>query len=154
MRLSAADRSTFPQLAEYVRNRMIEVMNVPVIVRNLQRFGNLTRAEARHALSWGTDPLIVVKDLSNFQCGVEAANGCFVSSNPQQIELDIGRAQEFESDAYGAGSDRTTAGRRVFIVGTTLLHELCHWGNFMHGVNEVDEAGIAFEVATYGRNTG
>ena len=80
--------------------------------------------------------------------------GRFDPANPGRIELDTGRANEFETDAYGAGSDNTSANRRVFIVGTTLLHELCHWGNFMHGVTETEEAGIAFEVATYGRNTG
>jgi hypothetical protein len=83
-----------------------------------------------------------------------SANGRFDPAKPDQIELDIGRAQEFEDDAYGAGMDRTADGRRVFIVGTTLLHELCHWGNFHHGRAEAVEEGIAFEVAVYGRNTG
>jgi hypothetical protein len=60
-------------------------------------------------------------------------------------------------------SRRTLTGREVISTprhrkysswGTTVLHKLCHWGNFKHGVTEKEEAGIAFEVATYGRNTG
>lgn len=154
MKMSDADRGTFPQLAYYVRVNIPQVVHVPKIVKNLKKFGSLTSEEIRHALTWGNEPLIAIKDLSNFQCSVQAANGCFNPSNPKQIELDLDRANEFEKDAFGAGSDLTTDGRKVFIVGTTLLHELCHWGNFKHGVAEADEAGVAFEVATYGRNTG
>jgi len=154
MKMSDDDLKNFPKLAEYVRVNIPEVMNVPKIVKNLKKHSSLTTAELRHALAWGNLPLIVVKDLSNFQCSVQAANGCFVHATPDQIELDTGEAKEFETDRYGAGSDRTSDGRKVFIVGTTLLHELCHWGNFKKGVAEVKEQGIAFEVATYGRITG
>ncbi len=154
MRMSDDDKKNFPKIAYYVRVNIPQVITVPKIVNNLKKFGHLTLAEIRHALAWGNDPLIVIKDLSNFQCVVQAANGCFDPGNPTQIELDTETATNFEKHAYKAGSDVTTDGRKVFIVGTTLLHELCHWGNFKHGVAEAEEAGIAFEVATYGRNTG
>ena len=29
--------------------------------------------------------------------------------------------------------------------------ELCHWGNFNHGVIETVEAGKEFSIATYGK---
>jgi hypothetical protein len=155
MRLSVADQRRFPRLTEYVRRRMPEVLNVPVIVRNMRRFGSLTRAELAHALTWGTDPLILIVDHTANTCGGTAAvNGCFRPTNPDRIELNDETVNNFETDPYGAGSDVNARGQKLFIVGTTILHELCHWGNFKHGVAEVTEQGVAFEVATYGRNTG
>jgi hypothetical protein len=160
--MSQADVTRFPHFAGYVRTRMPEVINVPVIVRNMQRFGSLTREQLRHALLWGTDPLIVITDLLHGQCGVPQANGCFEPANPNQIEIDLGRVQDFETDANGAGTDHNARGQNVFIVGTTILHEMCHWGRFLNGqpaeiagaTPPLNEAGIAFEVATYGRNIG
>jgi hypothetical protein len=138
-----------------VKNRIPQVINVPVIVKNMKTFGSLSKAELLSAVTWGSGPLIVIKNLSTFTCGgVAAANGCFRSANPDQVELDSETVDNFEKDAYGSGSDTTSSGKKVFIVGTTLLHELCHWGNFQHGVTETAEAGVGFEVATYGRNTG
>ncbi len=157
MRMSQADQDQFPELTEYVRRRMPQVMTVPLIVRNMRRFGSLRQEELRTALLWGSLPRIVITDLSAVPAPdgtIVSANGRFRPAFPDQIELDLGRVNEFETDAYGAGSDQTADGRSVFIVGTTMLHELCHWGNFHHGVAEATEQGIAFEVATYGRNTG
>ncbi len=155
MRMTDDDRRNYPVLTRYIKFRMPEVVNVPLIVNNARRFGNLSRAQFRHALQWGTDPLVVVTELSNFQCGVQWANGCFVHARPSQIELDLTLSNDFENNPYGPGSiDRTSTGRQVFIIGTTILHELCHWGNFQAGVGEADEQGVAFEVATYGRNIG
>ncbi len=155
MKMSAADIASFPKFADYLRRRMPEVLGVPVIVRNMRRFGSLPRVEFAHALVWGAGPRLLIQNLSTFTCGgVAAANGCFRSADPDRIELDSETVSNFENDAYGAGSDSNTAGRKLFIVGTTILHELCHWGNFAHGVAETTEAGVAFEVATYGRNTG
>lgn len=155
MRMSDDDRSNHKELVRYLRYKMPQVLNVPLIVANMKKFGSLSRVKLVHALTWGTDPLVLVQDLSTNTCGgVAAANGCFRPDNPDQIELDSETVANFETDPYGAGSDTNTRGQKVFIVGTTFLHELCHWGNFKAGVAEATEAGIAFEVATYGRNTG
>ena len=155
MQLSATDRRNFPRLTEYVRRRMPEVLNVPIIVRNMRRFGSLNRRELAHALTWGAGPRIVIVDHTANTCGgIAAVNGCFRHANPDQIELNSETVDNFERDPYGAGSDVNARGKKVFIVGTTILHELCHWGNFHHGVAETTEQGVAFEVATYGRNTG
>lgn len=158
MRMSTTDISQFSKLVEYVRYRMPQVVHVPRIVRNMRLHGSLRLAELRTALVWGSTPLIVIADLSAVPApdgsGLVSANGRFDPAKPNQIELDLGRVNQFETDAFGAGSDTTGDGRKVFIVGTTLLHELCHWGNFHHGTAEATEQGIEFEVATYGRNTG
>jgi hypothetical protein len=44
-------------------------------------------------------------------------------------------------------------GPPVYVAGATLLHELCHWGNFNNvpPVPELREMGEAFELATYGK---
>ena len=158
MRMSPEDRTSFPKLTQYVRSSLPQVTVVPKIVHNMKKHGGLSAIQLQNALLWGTKPKIVILDLSSVPApdgsGNVAANGRFDPANPDQIELDIGRAQEFEDDPYGAGSDSTADGRSVFIVGTTILHELCHWGNFHKGKAEVDEEGIGFEVDTYGRNTG
>ena len=154
MQLSDDDQSTYPKLVEYVKFRMPEVLGVPLIVKNMKTFGSLPLEEFRAAMAWGRGPKIIIKILTNACGGLGEANGCFDSGNPTQIELDSDTLDNFIKDAYGKGCDLTKSGKKVFIVGTTLLHELCHWGNYKNGVNEATEAGIAFEVATYGRNTG
>ena len=146
MKLSTSDQVAYPKLTEYLKNSFPKVKDVPKIVANLKTYGSLEKADSVTATSWGTDPLIVVKDLSNFQCGVEKAYGCFVYQNPNQIELDKGTAQKFETDPTGSGTDGN-----VYVVGATLLHELCHWGNHKNSVTEQTEQGLAFERATYGK---
>ena len=90
------------------------------------------------------------------ECGGGITNGCFRPSSPNQIEISLDRALEFEAGKSGA-FDVTSSGKSVYIVGTTILHELCHWGRNLNGLGATylgNEAGVAFEVATYGRNTG
>jgi hypothetical protein len=156
--MSDDDRRDFPQFAFYVRVNMPQVTHVQPIVHNMRAHGSLSLAELSSALVWGALPRIVIRDLSSVPApdgsGNIAANGLFDPANPDQVELDIGRVRDFERDSDGDGSDVTSTGRKVYIVGTTLLHELCHWGNFHHGRAEAVEEGIAFEVAVYGRNTG
>ena len=150
MKMSRSDIQSYPKFAAYVRYKMPELVNVGVIVKNVKKFGSLTSTELRHALAWGNDPLVIVTDLSNNQCGVPAAYGCFEHANPSQIEMDPQFVQEFES-GNGAGLYVTAFKRRVYLAGVILLHELCHWGNFKHGVAEPVEQGMAFETATYGK---
>lgn len=162
MIMSQANIDEFPKFALYVRRAMPTVVTVPIIVQNMRRFGSLSRTELIRALTWGSGPNLRIVNLDSSsglpgfnQCGgVAAANGCFRPVSPDSIELDRGVVSNFESDPGGAGSDLNTRGQKVFIAGTTILHELCHWGNFNHSVAEATEQGVAFEVATYGRNTG
>ncbi|MBV8969492.1 MAG: hypothetical protein JO331_10600, partial [Verrucomicrobia bacterium] len=82
------------------------------------------------------------------QCDVPNAFDC-THDNPH-IEIDDDVVNEFENNAND--NLRLTAfGKHVFLTGVTLLHEMCHWGNFLNGVAEVDGgAGDQFETATYG----
>src|ERR1700758_5421915 len=82
------------------------------------------------------------------QCGVPNAFGC--TSDSTQIEIDDDLAAEFEQNS-NANLRLTKFGRHVFLTGVTLLHEMCHWGNFLNGVAETDgDAGEKFETAVYG----
>jgi hypothetical protein len=101
-------------------------------------------------LTWGNDPLIVITDLTAGSCGLSDALGCFDHTAPNQIELDRGAVSAFEVDKFGLGSAPNASGTNVFIIGATLLHELCHWGNFHAGRAETREWGEAFERRTYG----
>ena len=155
MRMSSDDVKTFPHFAQYVKTYMLQVASVGVVVQNIKKFGSLTPSAFRHALVWGNDPLIVITDLSHSQCGGPGVfNGCFDPADPSKIQVALTRVQDFETDPWGAGADVNSRGQKVIIVGVTLLHELCHWGNFKKGVTETTEAGKAFEIATYGRDIG
>ena len=132
---------------------MWQVARVPLIVANMKTFGSLAEGEFRHALAWGTDPLIVINKLPPGAPGAPGgcgADGLFVPTSPNEIQIDLGRVQDFEAGPMNA-TDLNARGERVIIVGVLLLHELCHWGNFNHGVSEITEAGNDFCVATYGR---
>ena len=68
--MTVADIAKYPQFAHYVRHDIPYLVHVKPVVYNLKTKGNLTDAEIRHALRWGTEPLIVIKDLSHGQCSV------------------------------------------------------------------------------------
>lgn len=156
MRLSDSDVAKYPKFAQYVRFRMPELLSVASVVSSVKKYGGLSREEFAHALRWKNDPLIVITPLDAGQCsGSGAANGCFRASNSHQIEIDTGRVEDFEKDPYGKGIDFNSGKKAVFIVGTILLHELCHWGNYKNGINyTAGEEGKDFETAAYGRDIG
>lgn len=154
MKMSAADRATYPALYRYIRYAIPNVKTVGAIVNNLRIYGTLSAGQSAHALTWGNDPLVNITPLSANQCGVPAANGCFDPVRPDEIQIDTSRALEFEAGGAPA-SEAVRGGARVSIVGTTLLHELCHWGRHRSGVAyPAGEEGVDFEVATYGHNVG
>jgi hypothetical protein len=148
MKLSADDQTNFPKLTYYLRHDFPLLIGNSIITSNLRKFGSLSLSQARSALMWDTDPLVVITDLDNGQCGVPVAFGC--TSDSTQIEIDDDVVNEFERNA-NANLRLTAFGRHVFLTGVTLLHEMCHWGNFLNGVAETDgDAGEKFETAVYG----
>lgn len=152
VKLSPADQKKYPKLTEYVRYQIPKLSGIPRIVENIQTYGSLTWAELRTALTWGHPPLIVLNDLTAARCGGHLnAYGCFRPHNPAQIEVAKRFALLFETNAAEGKDNKNIAGKRVYVVGATLLHELCHWGNRQHGVAEATEQGLAFERATYGK---
>jgi hypothetical protein len=129
-------------------------------MNGLRRFGALSNSEAREALRWGTPPMIAVVNTCNVSENVDGT-GCrnrrvYGVTEPDTVYIDGIVVNEFETDAYGTGVGRNRRGQAVFIVGVTLLHELCHWGQIRAtgdpaGNGSFAEAGLAFERAVYGR---
>lgn len=152
MKLSPADILKYPKFAHFVHLDMPKLVHVKSVIHNLETKGNFTEAQARHVLLWGNEPMILITDLSHGQCSVASAYGCTRKANLHQIEIDEGTVKEFESSPYSLGVGKNAKGKNVFIVGVTLLHELCHLGNYKHHKKEKLEAGDAFEKATYGKS--
>ncbi len=150
MKMSADDKKMYPAFYQYVRYAMPAVGNNGYLANQVQKHGSLSRTEFREAVKYGNSPLIVITDLSNGQCGVPAAYGCTRSGN-DEIEIDLDTVLTFEKDPNGAGVGKNKTGQKVYIAGVTLLHELCHWGNFKKGKGEPTEQGAAFEVGSYGQ---
>lgn len=142
-----------PQFAAYVRDRMPGCAKVDRIMRGLKLFGALDAVAASRALTWGQPPLVLVADLWDEVAWKPEANGRFDPGRPGQVEIAEHRVNQFETPGAG-GTDRNAKGQKVFIVGSTLLHELCHWGLHHAGLPETSEAGRAFERFVYGRQIG
>jgi hypothetical protein len=150
MRMSSSDQKSFQRFTNYVKINLPQVANVPVIVRNMKKFGSLSEPEFRRALAWGNDPLIVVNTGPLIGPTGKEGDGLFEHSAPSQINILTGRVQDFNENP-GTATDLNARGQPVIIVGVVLLHELVHWGNFNHGVIETTEQGEEFVKATYGR---
>ncbi len=154
MKLSDEDQKNHPQLTQYVRYSMPQVINVGVIVKAVHEHGLLSVDEFKKALTWGEPPLIKIADSSVVKCGtVNSWYGC--NRNDQEIEVDLETVTTFEKGGIGANVDKNAAGKNVYLLGVTLLHELCHWGHKLKKTAETaGHAGDLYEKAAYGRVLG
>jgi len=144
MRMDPQDIKDHRKLYYYVSTNIPQVREMPNILRALKKFSGNTSEEAiKDALLWNKDPLIqLVPDLV---CGGVDAVGCYgVNSNIIQVEQAV--VDEFEA---GKGLRRTAYGKLVYLVGVTLLHELCHWANDGTGADDLTHE--KFEQALYGQ---
>jgi|EndMetStandDraft_4_1072995.scaffolds.fasta_scaffold359747_2 hypothetical protein len=139
-----------PAFTKYVRESMPTCRAVPKIVKALQTYGGLSEDQVRKALSWGHAPLVRVVDLWDDEAWESQGNGGFDPRKPGEIHIAEHRVKQFETPGAG-GTDTNAAGALVYVVGSTLLHELCHWGLHHVGKAEVGEAGRRFEEAVYGK---
>jgi len=153
MNLSAADQTTYPRLTQYVKSALPKVIEVQLIIANMKKYGNLSAAQLREALKWGSHPTIIVKDLNVHACGTAGTGawGCFRPINPTLLEIRKDLVEDFEKSLTKGSDNANSKGQIVYVVGATILHELCHWGNNQAGVAEAVEMGLAFEKATYGK---
>lgn len=145
--------AAWPKFAAYVRESMPTCKSVPKIMKALKDHGGLSWSQARDALSWGNAPLVHVADLWDEKAWKSEGNGQFHVSRPYQIDIAQHRVEQFETPGAG-GTDTNASGVKVYIVGATLLHEICHWGLNKNGIKEKGEAGKAFEKAVYGKQIG
>ena len=141
MKMSAADQSSFPKLKQYVRYKLPEVANIPIIRGAMLEIAQLNHSKLKAALAWGNEPTLKVTILA----------GAFGEFTPDigsnEIRLDTRMVQEFEA---GRGLRNAKAGR-VYLVGVTILHEMTHWGDDQDGVDRPGEEGEEFEIKVYGK---
>jgi Metallopeptidase toxin 3 len=148
MKLNPDDETNHGKLKYYLSKNFPDLASNPTILSALVKHGALTKSQAVNALLYGTPPLVLIKDLSGGSCGGVSALGC--TRNSTEIEVDSATVDEFENDTK-SNIRQTTRGRDVFLLGVTILHELCHWGHNLNGKAEVGHAGDNIENALYGR---
>ena len=151
MQLSESDQRDFPAFTQYVRYAFPKLETNGAVVRAVRTHGELSAAEFKKAVTWGEPPLIKIVDGGVKTCaGTNGWYGC--TRNTTEIEVDLDLVKIFEKKPGGKkGTDTNKAGKKVYVVGATILHELCHWGLNVMGVAEKTEAGDAFETALYGK---
>ena len=151
MIMSPADQVSFPRLARYVRVELPKVANIDSIARAYLRYAQMNRATLRRALAWGNQPTLVFVPMStdsgSFQGGAFTPD---IGSNELQINSHL-------ADAFEAGgpprlfTTRNARGQPFPLIGTSILHELVHWGDDQDGVDFPGEEGDQFEMDVYGR---
>ena len=140
MRMLPADVRQYPKLAFYVKINLPQVMNVPAIVREMNRIGNINKIQLRSALTWGRGPQIKVTNLT----GAYGEFSPGIKSN--ELRINIALVTDFEN---GKGRRIARAGN-IYLIGVTLLHELVHWGDDQNGIDRAGEEGEEFERSVYG----
>lgn len=142
MQMSAADMRDFPKLKQYVSVALPKVQMVAPIINAIQKnAGTIDKATIKEALIWGKGPMIkvvVMNPLGEFSPNIH--------SNELRIQKKM--VQDFEA---GKGLRKTAAGKLVYLVGVTLLHELTHWADDQDGVDTAGEEGELYEKDVYGK---
>ena len=142
----------FPALHYYVRVNLPDAANVSAIVSTIKKLSGKTSSQTiKNALKWGNQPTIKVVD--SLMCAGKKSFGCY-SWGSDVVRVDKALVTQFEA---GGGVVKTTKGKRVFLLGVTLLHELTHWADAQDGVDDAvdgdtsNEEGNAYEKAVYGK---
>ena len=151
MRLSEDAIKTYPKLHYYLKINMPQVAEVNTIVSAIQKLaGKTTRKTIEDAMKWGQGPLVTV--VTNLVCSGIKAYGCY-SWGSNELQIDKKLVLDFES---GKGLVATKSGKKVYLVGVTLLHELTHWADAQDGIDDAvagdpsNEEGNAYEKGVYG----
>lgn len=157
MNMTRADQTNYPKMAEYLKHEFPKLTQNHLIVQNLKTRGKLTEAQIEHALSWGTRPMIKIVDMQVQGCGPAAAGAGLYGCTRGKVEIEVAKrvVAGFEATPRASMSATSTnlnvKGQHVYVLGATLLHELCHWGRNLNGVAEPQEMGTKFENAVYGK---
>jgi hypothetical protein len=144
-----------PKMHYYVRVNMPDVANVKAIVNQIKKLAGATSNEPiKNAMKWGEEPRLEVVD--DLWCAGVKAYGCYSwGSDVLQIDKDL--VDDFEA---GKGIVKNAAGKRVYLLGATILHELTHWADAQDGVDDAvpgdpsNEEGNAYEKGVYGKVLG
>ena len=143
MKMTRADIRKFPKFHQYVSVAIPTVRKMGNIINALKKFsGNSDTAKIKEALEWNKGPTISI--VNHLMCGPVKAVGCY-TNGVNELEIEERIVQEFED---GKGRRKSRAGY-VYLVGVTLLHELCHWAN--DGTGDPDLTHAKFEQTLYGK---
>jgi Metallopeptidase toxin 3 len=144
MRMDPQDIRDHSKFYYYVSANIPQVREMPFIINALKRFsGNSSEKAIKDALLWNKGPMIKLVD--GLVCAGVKALGCYA------VNSDIIRVEKKTVELFEAGKDlrHTATGKLVYLVGVTLLHELCHWANDGTGAEDLTHA--KFEQALYGK---
>jgi hypothetical protein len=158
MYLLANDEKNYPELAIYLKKYMPKELNNQIIRKALTKYGRLNDGQINDALTYGRPPLVSIVFINdNYACGDRTGPdgttyGCFRPKKNDRIEISKTYVDRFEKDPAAGSNNRNIRGSIVYIVGATIFHELCHWGNYKAGIDEGDDdQGTRFELAVYGK---
>lgn len=132
----------YPKLTEYLKNKIPELKNNPLIINKLVQYSELSSQQVINDLKWGQGPTIQIAQLDSR--GVNCY-GIFSSATPNVLTIDIDFVNLLENSTPGPGGDSL-----AFLLGVTILHEYVHLGDFVDGIDQTGEEGLLFEQATYG----
>jgi hypothetical protein len=95
----------------------------------------------------GKGPFIEIVQLDNYKPGETDSDtsGYFDKEHPDRVFLDVDYVNMVENET----SDPDAL---IFWIGTTVLHEYVHYGNFLSGFQFPGEDGRLFETKVYGEN--
>lgn len=129
----------YPRLTHYLKNGIKDVINFPVIMAAMKKYGQLSKKDVEKALEWGQGPTIVVKPLAGAFGKFYPNSGSQILNIQQNLIENLEKAKGADRDAY------------LFLVGVTILHEYVHYGDDQDGVDYPGEEGNLFETAAYGQ---
>jgi hypothetical protein len=152
MKMDKATIASYPKLHYYVRVNMPDAANVKAIVGQIKKLaGTTSRSTIKNALKWGKGPSIEV--VPNLVCAGLKSYGCYHWGS-DVLQIDEALVKDFEA---GKGVVKNASGKRVFLLGATLLHELTHWADAQDGLDNPvkgdpsNEEGNAYEKGVYGK---
>lgn len=135
-------------MTEYLRNKLPNIASNKRIVDAILKYTDLSREQIKEELQWGEGPTVEIAQLNNFENLDSKTIGYFNANSPNTIFLDIDMVKTIESTEPGT----LMGDALIFWLGTTVLHEFVHYGDWADGEQRDYEEGDLFEDEVYGQN--
>tara|TARA_R110000796_G_scaffold848_3_gene3254 strand:+ start:4843 stop:6342 length:1500 start_codon:yes stop_codon:yes gene_type:complete len=146
---AAQYKSDYPKLTEYLKRQLPKVANIPKIMDAIHGFTKLPKDQIKNDLQWGEGPELHIVQLDNYNSDTDSDTmGYFDKEKPNQFFLDIDYVRQMENGTL-IQNDNDAA---IFFIGTTVLHEYVHYGDYNSGFDYPGEEGRMFEISVYGEN--
>ncbi|SDQ11895.1 hypothetical protein [Flagellimonas zhangzhouensis] len=142
----------YPKLTQYLKSQLPNVANIPKITNAIHQFTQLPINQIQNDLQWGKGPEVHIAQLDNYPdcntCTEDTVGYFDKPENPNKIFLDIDYVAQLENGTL-IENDNDAA---IFFLGTTILHEYVHYGDYNNGFDYPGEEGRKFEIMVYGNN--